>query len=84
MITTYGASLKSGASAVGRDDVFLHQQLDAVGEPLQDALRPDAVRPDARLDARPHAALDPAGDAGDVEDEAEDDDRAEDQTMPTA
>ena len=48
-----------------RDDVLLQHDLDAVGEPLQEALRPDAVRPDARLDARPHAALDPGRDAGD-------------------
>ena len=55
-----------------RDDVFLQEVLDAVGEPLEDALRPDAVRPDARLHARPDAALDPARDAGDGQHEAED------------
>ena len=58
-------------------DVLLQQALDAVGEPLEEAGRPGAVRPDAALDAARHAPLDPGGDAGDGEHEAEDDDAAE-------
>ncbi len=67
--------------AVGgaRDDVLLEEVLEPVGEPLEEALRPDAVRPDPRLDARPDAPLEPARDAGDRQHEPEDDDRAEEQ-----
>ncbi len=53
----------------GWNDVFLHDVFDAVGEPLENPLRPDPVRPDSRLHARPHAPLEPTGHAGEWRDE---------------
>ena len=52
-----------------RNDVFLHDVLDAVGEPLKDALRPNPVGTDARLHARPDAPFEPTGHAGQRRDE---------------
>ena len=49
---TTGARLKIGRSADVRNQVFLQHQLHAVGDRLQQAVRPDAVRADARLQAR--------------------------------
>ena len=74
--TTYGASLNSRASAssgmMSSFSTFLMPSASHCRKPL----RPDAVRPDARLDARPHAALDPAGDAGEREGHTQEDHRA--------
>ena len=44
---------------VRRDQVFLGEQLDDVGQRLQQAVRADAVRAEAQLDVREHLALDP-------------------------
>src|SRR5206468_3187766 len=63
----------------GGDDVLLQHVLDTVGEPLEEAGRSDAVRPDAALDPSHHAAFDPGRDARDRQHEAEDDDPAEKQ-----
>ena len=48
-IDRYGASRNTGRSARRRDRLLLEEQLDAVGERLQDAVRPGAVRADAVL-----------------------------------
>ena len=44
---------------VRRDEAFLREQLDDVGERLQQPMRPDAIRAEAKLDVREHLALDP-------------------------
>ena len=49
------------------NNVFLADVLDAVGQPLQEAVGADAVGTDARLDPRPYAPLDPAHDSGETE-----------------
>ena len=48
--------------ALRRDDVFLQDRLDAVGEPHDEAAGARAVGADARLHARRDAALDPGDD----------------------
>ena len=45
------------AVGIGRDDDFLHQQLQGIGDRLQPAARPDAVRPDAHLHVADDLAL---------------------------
>ena len=44
---------------VRRDEAFFGEQLDDVGERLQQAVRTDAIRAQAQLDVREHLALDP-------------------------
>ncbi len=53
----------------GRNQIFLEQILDAVGEPLKNPLRPDPVGPDPRLHARPNPPFEPTGHAGKRRDE---------------
>ena len=56
------------------DDVFLHEELDDVGDPLEDALRSDAVRALAHLEERERPALDIREDPRGRRDEDHDDD----------
>ena len=57
-----------------RDDVLLQRQLDAVGEALQQALRPDPVRPDPVLHPGDDPALPPDREQRHHHEEHEDDD----------
>ena len=61
---------------------FSSESRTAECQPLQDALRSDTVRSNARLNAGPDATLDEGRDAGNVQHEAEDDDRAEEDDAP--
>ena len=52
-----GATMNRKRSGVGRDDDFLHQQLQRVGDRLQPAARPDPVGADAHLHVADDLAL---------------------------
>ena len=54
-----GARMNSGRYACARVRLFLHDVLHAVGDRLQQSVRPDAIRPAAILDERADAALGP-------------------------
>jgi hypothetical protein len=65
-----------------RDDVLLQRQLDAVGEALQQALRPDPVRSDPVLHPGDHPALPPDREQRHHHEEDEDDDGLGDDQPP--
>ena len=53
-----GANQKMALVGIGGDDVFLEQQLERVGDGLQQAVRADAHGPEAHLEIGQHLALD--------------------------
>ena len=57
MVETHGANQKMALSDVGRDDVFLEQQLERVGDGLQQPVRPHAHGSQAHLEIGQHLAL---------------------------
>ena len=58
-ITSTGASQVDQPVGVARDQVFLGDQLDRVGDRLEQAQRPDPVGPDPVLKPRGHLPLEP-------------------------
>ena len=58
-----------------RHDVFLHHQLHRVGDRLEQAVRADAVRTDARLHPRGELALEQRDVGDDADDDVQDDHR---------
>ena len=72
---TIGARLKIGRSAAVGHQVFLHHQLQRVGDRLQQPVRPDAVRTDARLHARRELPLEQRHVGEDADERAEHDGR---------